>query len=296
MSASGRTTYGHTTGRRLLSGGIRPVDLHRPGGGRRFARPALVLLFLPWSFGGRRSNLKGYPGPPAQCVGGPRGFGSRAGAGCVARSAGCVSSTGGVGPGVLVGGGIHAWLRPARPGPGRTPPVAPGTPSLRARVRSPDRRAHGRAGAVLDGLVVAAAGTGGDLRGLGHHLVASDRLCGVRGPGTCPGSRQSRRSTPRRRKQAGTPTSARLEAADRIPGTRGPRPDHGPSEVTGPGSARRPRHGRWATTHTSSRRAGYPALPSVPWVLPAPSTGSPGHHNEARTKASRGRIAASRRL
>ena len=31
---------------------------------------------------------------------------------------------------------------------------------------------------------------------------------------------------------------------------------------------------------------GYPALRSVRWVLPAPSTGSPGHHNEAGTKAS----------
>ena len=41
----------------------------------------------------------------------------------------------------------------------------------------------------LDGFVVAAAGTGGDPRGLdtipgglGHHLGASDRPCGVRGP------------------------------------------------------------------------------------------------------------------
>jgi hypothetical protein len=40
---------------------------------------------------------------------------------------------------------------------------------------------------------------------------------------------------PRRRQHVGAPAAGRLEAADRMPGTRGPRPDHGPSQITGPG-------------------------------------------------------------
>ena len=188
-----------------------------------------------------------------------------------ARSAGRASSTGGVGPGVLVGGGIHAWLRPARPGPGADTSCRAGTPSLRP---------HPRAATVRTGTGRTRAGrcsgwTGSSWRRVGPVAIrgAWDTIWGPRTgcavsevPGTCPGSRQSRRSTPPAAQACRDPGVRASGGCRPDAGNRGPRPDHGPSQVTGPGSARRPRHGRWATTHTSSRRASFQALLLDVWV------------------------------
>ncbi len=113
--------------------------------------------------------------------------------GCAGRA----SSTGGVGPGVLVGRGIHASPRPARSGPGLTRPVELAhlshvrTPaSNRPHPTSP----HRRAGAVTGRVRRAGGGTGGDLRGWDTIWVPRTGCAVSEVPRTCPRSRQSRPS------------------------------------------------------------------------------------------------------
>ena len=138
-----------------------------------------------------------------------------------ARSAGRVSSTGGVGPGVLVGGGIHAWLRPARPGPGRTPPVAPAHPaSGPASAARTGRRP--RAGRCSAGRVRRGGGRdrwrsarpGTPSGGLGQAVRCPRSPVPVQGRG----NRADQHL--RRRRYVGTAVSGRVEAADRMPGPR----------------------------------------------------------------------------